>query len=97
MLDTSFASPVTVLVGMGFPLEMRSLLDALRYLDEQPAMSRDEAFHAAYGACRDALDGKASVAEARDMICALARRRGVLLEGTWARSASVAEMTSLSA
>ncbi len=80
MLDTAFATPVVVIVGMGFPLEIRSVLDALRYLDEQPALFRDEAFHATYGACRDALDGTASVAEARDVLCALARRRGVLVE-----------------
>jgi hypothetical protein len=82
MLDTSFASPVVVLVGMGFPLEIRSVMDALRHLDGEPALLRDEAFHATYGACRDALERKASVTEARDVFCALARRRGVLLEET---------------
>ncbi len=80
MLDTAFASPIVVLVGMGFPLEIRSVMDALRYLDGQPALLRDEAFEATYGACRDALNGQASVAEARDVLCALARRRGVLVE-----------------
>jgi len=80
MLDTAFASPIVVLVGMGFPLEIRSVMDALRYLDGQPALLRDEAFEATYGACRDALNGQASVAEAHDVLCALARRRGLLVE-----------------
>jgi len=83
MLDTAFASPIVVLVGMGFPLEIRSVIDALGYLDGQPAVLRDEAFHATYGACRDALEGKSSVSEARDVVCALARRRGALVEETW--------------
>lgn len=83
MLDTSFTSPIVVLVGMGFPLEIRSVMDALRYLDGQPALLRDEAFHATYEACRDAIDGRAAVAEAHDVLCALARRRGVLVEEMW--------------
>ncbi|HEY6633715.1 MAG TPA: DUF982 domain-containing protein [Rhizobiaceae bacterium] len=83
MLDTAFASPIVILVGMGFPVEIRSVMDALRYLDGHPASIRDEAFEATYGACRDALDGNSSVSEARDVLCALARRRGVLVEESW--------------
>lgn len=97
MLDTAFSSPLVVIVGMGFPLEIRSVIGALRYLDEQPSMLRDEAFHATYGACRDALDGTASVAEARDVLCALARRRGVLFEESWTTPAIVAEPAPLAA
>lgn len=81
MLETAFASPIVVLVGMGFPLEIRGVMDALRYLDGQPVSLRDEAFYATYDACRDALDSTVSVAEARDVLCALARRRGVFVEG----------------
>jgi hypothetical protein len=97
MLDTAFASPIVVLVGMGFPLEIRSVMDALRYLDGQPALLRDEAFEATYGACRDALESRASVAEARDVFCALTRRRGVLVEEMWAQPASVVAGGSLNA
>jgi hypothetical protein len=97
MLDTSFASPICILVGMGFPLEIRSVMDAIRYLDSLPAVVRDGAFHATYGACRDALERKASVAEARDVFCALARRRGVLLEETWTQPAPAVTGGSLAA
>ena len=97
MLDTAFASPIVVLVGMGFPLEIRSAMDALRYLDGQPALLRDEAFHATYGACRDALDRTASVAEARDVLCALARRRGVLVEEVRTQQAPAVAGDSLNA
>ena len=97
MLETSFTSPVVVLVGMGFPVEVRSVLDALRYLDGQPALLRDEAFHATYGACRDALNGTASTAEAHDVLCALARRRGVLVEEAQAQAALAGAGGSLAA
>lgn len=97
MLDTAFASPLVVLVGMGFPLEIRGVMDAVRYMDGLPAQSRDEAFHATYGACRDALEGKASVGEARDVFCALARRRSVLVEDMWTRPASAVAGGSLAA
>lgn len=97
MLDTAFASPIVVLVGMGFPLEIRSVMDALRYLDGQPALLRDEAFEATYGACRDALESRVSIAEARDVLCALARRRGVLFEEIWTQPAPAAAGGSLNA
>jgi hypothetical protein len=97
MLDTAFASPVPVIVGMGFPLEIHSVLDAIRYLDEQPAMWRDEAFDAAYEVCRDALNGTADVSEARDVLCALARRRGVLVDETWPHLPVIADGSSLRA
>jgi len=97
MLDTAFASPIIVLVGMGFPLQIRGVMDALRYLDGQPLSARDEAFYATYDACRDALDSRVSVAEARDVLCALARRRGVLIEDVWTEPAPAAPGVSLAA
>jgi Protein of unknown function (DUF982) len=83
MFATTFEEPLTVLVGLGFPRQISSLLDAIRYLDEQPSFLRDEAFHATYGACQDALNGDITSDEARDILCALLRRRGTLLEDNW--------------
>ena len=83
MFATAFEGPITVLVGLGFPRQITSLLDAIRYLDEQSSFLRDEAFHATYGACRDALNGDIASEEARDIFCALLRRRGTLLEDDW--------------
>lgn len=88
MIETTFIAPVTVLVGLGFPRRIESVLDAISFLDEQPEMLRDEAFYATYDACRDALAGVESVADARDVFCALARRRGVLVEDGWSRSSA---------
>lgn len=84
MPEYAFRTPLTVLVGLGFPKEIRSIMDAIGYLDEQPSLLRDEAFHAARDVCRDALYRAASVEEARNVFCALVRRRGVLIEENWA-------------
>lgn len=80
MQRTAFSRPFTVLVGMGFPFKVCDLMDAVRLLDEQPSGMRDEAFRAAYGACRNALKGDIAADEARDVICAFARRRRLLIE-----------------
>lgn len=80
MLDTAFSNPVTLLVGMGFPRKIRSLMDAIRYLDDQPSILRDEAFQVTYAACRGVLGQENTLQEAHDLFCALARRRGVLVE-----------------
>ncbi len=80
MQRTAFSRPFTVLVGMGFPFKVCDLMDAVRLLDEQPSGMRDEAFHAAYGACRNALKGEVPADDARDVICAFARRRRLLIE-----------------
>ncbi len=91
MPRTTFSRPFTVLVGLGFPHPVRDVMDALRLLDEQPWGLRDEAFHAAYDTCRDALRGHADADEARDVCCAFARRRGMLVDEPSAEMALVAE------
>jgi hypothetical protein len=49
-----------------------AVLDTVRYLDETASMLSDE-FYAAYSACRDALTRTASIDEARNVFCTLAR------------------------
>jgi hypothetical protein len=83
MDQTLFSKPLTVLVGLGFPCHVGSLMDAIRVLDEQPSMTRDEAFHAAYDACKEALNNRKAADDARDVFCAFARRRGILIEEHW--------------
>lgn len=80
MVDITFSSPVYVLVGMGFPVEIRSVFDAIQFLDGQPTHARDEAFCATYSACYEALSGAIAAVDAYDVFCALMRRRGLLLE-----------------
>lgn len=78
MVETNFSSPVHVLVEMGFPVQVRSVIDAIQFLDAQPTHARDEAYYATCSACHEALCGAISTGEARDVFCALMRRRGLL-------------------
>ena len=95
MLDTAFSNPVTVMVGMGFPRKISSLMDAIRYLDDQPSIVRDEAFQVTYAACRGVLAQENTSQEAYDLFCALARRRGVLVEEVFAEPASAASQSAV--
>lgn len=83
MLHCAFHAPVTVLVGLGFPLRIDGIMQAIGLLDNQPASQRDEAFHATLAACRDALAGKGDMEDARAVFCAFARRRGILVDDQW--------------
>ncbi len=79
-MSASFARPVTVLVGLGLPRPIQNPGAALAFLLEQPLSARDEAYEATVATCRDALAGRAEMAEAYDIVCAYARRRGMYLE-----------------
>jgi len=80
MVDTTFSSSIYVLVGMGFPLEIHGVFDAIQFLDAQPTHAQDEAYCATYSACHEALTGAITAVEAYDEFCALMRRRGLLHE-----------------
>lgn len=79
MTGIEFSRPIIVRLGTGYHCEVRDLMDAIRFLDEQPAAIRDEAFQAAHDACRDGLRNALSADEARDILCAFARRRDLLV------------------
>jgi hypothetical protein len=84
MLATRSHRPVTVLVGLGYPLRIRDARGALEWLESEPAAVRNEAYAATCAACRDAIGGTDGVeietGEALDVVTAYARRRGILLE-----------------
>ncbi|MGN6304845.1 MAG: DUF982 domain-containing protein [Mesorhizobium sp.] len=82
MSDAVFSTPVTILVGLGFPCKIRSAKCALAYLDDRPACERDEAWEATVAACRDALADRATTEETRNVFTAYARRRDILVEDT---------------
>ena len=50
MKPDMFKEPVSILVGLGFPAEVRSAMDAYRYLVEWPAALRDNA-HSGVRSC----------------------------------------------
>lgn len=80
MDSATFDSPVTILIGLGFPCKIRTARSALAYLDDRPACDRDEAWEATVATCRDALANRASTDDARNIFVAFARRRDILVE-----------------
>jgi len=80
MKNLDFPQPVTILVGLGFPRSVANVYDAFACLKEVPAVLHDEVHEATCDACRDALSGKCTPEEARDVFVAYARRRSILVE-----------------
>jgi hypothetical protein len=55
MKPDMFRQPVSIFVGLGFPAEVRSVIDAYRHLVEWPGSQRDGALGCAQGMqCRAA-------------------------------------------
>jgi len=55
MRPDMFRQPVTIFVGLGFPAEVQTVMDAYRHLAEWPASLRDIAHSVALRACSAAL------------------------------------------
>lgn len=82
MKPDMFKEPVSVLVGLGFPAEVRSAMDAYRYLVECPASLRDNAHSVALKACGAALLGEIEAETARGLFAAFAERHDLLAPET---------------
>ncbi|RYG64040.1 DUF982 domain-containing protein [bacterium] len=76
---SNFREPVRILVGLGFPRDIRGPLDALVYLDQVPAGARNGAFTMASNACRAALLDEIDLETARSTFEAYARKHDLLL------------------
>jgi hypothetical protein len=70
--------PVSILVGLGFPTEVRSVMDAYRHLVEWPASLRDAAHSVALRACSAALRGEIEAETARGLFAAFAEKHDLL-------------------
>jgi hypothetical protein len=73
-----FRHPVFIFVGLGFPAEVRSVMDAYRHLVEWPASLRDAAHSVAFQACRAALRGEIEAETARGLFAAFAEKHDLL-------------------
>ncbi|MGZ2488253.1 hypothetical protein ACVITL_006838 [Rhizobium pisi] len=83
-----FKEPVYILVGLGFPAEVGSAIDAYRYLVEWPAARRDNAHSTALKACKAALRGEIEAETARGLFAAFAEKHDLLAPETNAIVAS---------
>ncbi|SEH30955.1 DUF982 domain-containing protein [Rhizobium sp. NFR12] len=88
MKPDMFRQPVSILVGLGFPAEICSVLDAYRHLVEWPASQRDAAHSVALKACRAALQGEIEAETARGLFVAFAEKHDLLAPETNAIAAS---------
>ena len=77
-----FRQPVSILVGLGFPAEVRSVMDAYRHLVEWPASQRDGAHSVALKACTTALRGEIEAETARGLFAAFAEKHDLLAPDT---------------
>lgn len=88
MKPDTFRQPVCILVGLGFPREVRSLMDAYRHLVEWPVSSRDSAHSIALKACGAALRGEIEPETARGLFAAFAEKHDLLAPRALITSAS---------
>ncbi len=73
-----FQHPVTILVGLGFPAEIRSVREAYAWLHEWPPSKRNAKHAVALNACKAALAGEIDVETARATFVAFAQRANLL-------------------
>ncbi|NTJ66570.1 DUF982 domain-containing protein [Agrobacterium rhizogenes] len=88
MKPDMFRHPVTILVGLGFPAEVRSVMDAYRHLTEWPTSFRDTAHSVALKACQAAFRGEIEAETARGLFKAFAEKHDLLAPETPAIAAS---------
>jgi hypothetical protein len=75
-----FKRPIRIFVGLGFPREIDSLLDAWQILTEWPAGSRRCEHATAVEACGEAFTNPKKVETARKVFEQFARASGILAE-----------------
>ena len=72
-----FSKPVAVFVGLGFPYEINSDIEAYQFLDEWTG-SRSPSHAAAMALCQAAISGEQDVETVRVAFEAFAAARGIL-------------------
>ncbi|MBW9089859.1 DUF982 domain-containing protein [Rhizobium wenxiniae] len=82
MKPDMFREPVIILVGLGFPAKVRTVIDAYRHLVEWPASMRDTAYSVALKACGAALRGEIEAETARGLFAAFAEKHDLLAPET---------------
>ncbi|MBB3447010.1 MULTISPECIES: DUF982 domain-containing protein [unclassified Rhizobium] len=82
MKPDMFKQPVTILVGLGFPAEVKTVMDAYRHLAEWPVSLRDTAHSVAFKACSAALRGDIEAETARGLFAAFAEKHDLLAPET---------------
>ena len=78
MLSQPFEKPVRVWVGLGFPRQLNSVVDAYQFLADWCGNSPEQ--RAAIRACKAALAGDIDAETARGILVQFARKKDILVE-----------------
>lgn len=78
MLSQPFEKPVRVWVGLGFPRQLNTVVDAYQFAVEWCGNGPEQ--RAAIRACRAALAGEIDAETARGVFVAFARKKDILME-----------------
>jgi len=78
MLAQSFKKPIRVWVGLGFPRQLNTVVDAYQFAMEWCGNSPEQ--RAAIRACKAALSGDVDAETARGVFSAFARKKDILLQ-----------------
>lgn len=76
----TFKRPIIIFVGLGFPRELNTPMDALEALNELPSRYCGPAHTAALKTCRAAIEGSVDAEIARGVIEAYFQARGLLAQ-----------------
>lgn len=78
MLAQPFEKPVHVWVGLGFPRQLNTVVDAYQFASEWCGNSPEQ--RAAIRACKAALAGDVDAETARSIFTAFAKKKDILIE-----------------
>ncbi|MBN9243911.1 MAG: DUF982 domain-containing protein [Mesorhizobium sp.] len=87
MKHAQFDQPVSVFIGLGFPREIETVLDAYDVLIEWSGLS-DLDRSAAIDVCRKALNGEKSGKDAREAFQRFADGKGILVDDAYRRAST---------
>ncbi|RJG40909.1 MULTISPECIES: DUF982 domain-containing protein [unclassified Mesorhizobium] len=78
MLAKPFEQPIRVWVGLGFPRQLNTVIDAYQFALDWCGNSPEQ--RAAIRACKAALTGEIEAETARGIFAAFARKKDILIE-----------------
>ncbi|WP_348625907.1 DUF982 domain-containing protein [Mesorhizobium sp. LNHC232B00] len=86
-----FEEPVTVLVGMGFPVAIENVMEAYALLQDWPAAGRNGAHAIALNACKAGIAGEIDPETVRATLVTFARRNDILVQDMVAPAAALGD------
>ncbi|MHC1551003.1 DUF982 domain-containing protein [Phyllobacterium sp. K27] len=78
MMEKYFMRPVSILVGLGVPADIHSVMEAYQLLNDWPVHSRDISHSLALNACKGVLTGAIETETARGLFVAFAMKHDLL-------------------